>query len=171
MIDLVFFNIKIFPHLPSVLRKLLLYFKLGYMNMTTHTWSLTEMDLTLHHGRRWDAFITSLKSSMGAEKKGLWSVSMTNTSSGGHLRIMASCCCGFTMLSCVVFIYTRLACSNPSTLSNLVLGRVAGHGRSSMEANVESWAMRRNTCWDYKSISCRTYQSMTRHKEGKYIFA
>lgn len=85
----------------------------------------------------------SSKRRSGAEKKGLWSVSIATTSLGGHRRIMASCCSCFTMWSLVVFMYTRgtafTALSAPSsTWPNLAVLRAAGHGRSRMDASVES---------------------------------
>jgi len=78
----------------------------------------------------------------GAEKKGLWSVSMTITFLGGQRWIMASCCSVFNVRSFAVFMYTRWTAftgllTPSSTQPNLAVWSTAGNGRSRMEASVE----------------------------------
>lgn len=85
--------------------------------------------------------IIKLNSCSGAEKKGLWSVSMTKTSLGGHFLIMESCCWGSSMRSRSIFMKIRLIrfnlSSSPSKLAVLIAA--AGHGRISIEASTDSY--------------------------------
>ena len=87
----------------------------------------------------------------GAEKKGLWSVSMTITFLGGQRWIMASCCSTFNVRSFAVFMYTRWTAftglSTPSpTQPNFAVWSTAGNGRSRMEASRESCTNVNNEC-------------------------
>ena len=63
---------------------------------------------------------------------------MATTLLGGHRRVIASCCSGFTMQSFAVVMYTRNTWSivllSPPPLPNLAALKAAGHGRSRMEA-------------------------------------
>lgn len=103
----------------------------------------TEIADTVHHRTGHSESRMSSKRRSGAEKKGLWSVSMTITFLGGQRRIMASCCSGFNARSFAVLMYTRWTAftglSTPSpTQPNLAVVSAAGNGRSRMEASVES---------------------------------
>lgn len=91
------------------------------------------------------ALISKLKRIKGLEKKGLWSLSKTNTSDGGHLLIIASCCSGLMTRSWVVLMYTRFTWStSPPSLNCARCIARSGPGRKSIEARVESWAQKPN---------------------------
>lgn len=85
-------------------------------------------------------FTSKPKSRNGVENKGLWSLSKVYTSDGGHLFNIASCCSGFTTLSCNVLMTTRGTLSTSGSSMNRAdcIARI-GPGLKSMEANVESW--------------------------------
>lgn len=88
------------------------------------------------------AFRSKPKRRNGEEKKGLWSESSSYTVDGGHFFIMASCCSGFTTLSCLVLMYTRgtfSTTSPPPSLNCALVNARNGPGLNSISAKVESW--------------------------------